>query len=102
MEAMASGIPVVATSVGACRELLCGLDDGIGDAGAVSRVMDAEGIADAAIRILKDPATANAYAQNGIRRMERFYREELIVEQYHAVYQEALNGRHHVSAGKTS
>jgi glycosyltransferase involved in cell wall biosynthesis len=102
MEAMASGIPVVATAVGACTNLLYGTDDGIGKAGLISRVVDAEGIADASMRILKDPQMANTFAQNGIQRMERYYREQLIIGEYKKVYEETLNGRRHVSAGKTS
>jgi polysaccharide biosynthesis protein PelF len=97
MEAMACGIPVVATSVGSCRELLYGMDDDIGQAGIVARIMDAEGIADAAVRILRDPDLANRFAQNGIRRIEQFYREELIIEQYQNIYREAANGRTHLS-----
>jgi len=97
MEAMACGIPVVATSVGSCRELLYGLDDDIGQAGIVARIMDAEGIADAAMRILRNPDLANTFARNGIRRIERFYREELIIEQYQNIYREAANGRTHLS-----
>jgi len=97
MEAMASGIPVVATSVGACKELLFGNDDGIGPAGALARVMDAEGVADAAIRILKNPDLADKMAQNGIARIERLYREEFVIDQYRRIYQEAINGRRHVS-----
>jgi glycosyltransferase involved in cell wall biosynthesis len=97
MEAMASGIPVVATSVVACKELLFGNDDGIGPAGALARVMDAEGVADAAIRILKNPDLADKMAQNGIARIERLYREEFVIDQYRRIYQEAINGRRHVS-----
>jgi glycosyltransferase involved in cell wall biosynthesis len=101
MEAMASGIPVVATAVGACTDLLYGMDDGIGKAGLVSRVVDAEGIADAALSILKSPQMANTFAQNGIQRVEQFYREQLIIREYKKIYKEALNGRRNVSAGKT-
>jgi glycosyltransferase involved in cell wall biosynthesis len=97
MEAMASGIPVVATSVGACEELLFGNDDGIGPAGSLARVMDAEGIADASIRILKNPGLADKMARNGISRIERHYREEFVIDQYSRIYQEALNGGRHLS-----
>ena len=102
MEAMASGIPVVATSVGACKELLLGNDDGIGPAGVAARVMDAEGIADASIRILKSPDMANTLAGNGIARIEKLYREEFVIEQYNEIYQEALNGGGHISTRKAS
>ena len=98
MEAMASGIPVVATAVGACTNLLYGIDDGIGKAGLISRVVDAEGIADASMRIIRNPKMANTFAQNGIQRMERFYREQLIIGEYKKIYEENLNGGRNISA----
>jgi len=102
MEAMASGLPVVATSVGACRELIYGIDDELGPAGVVTRVMDAEAIADATTRILKDPDMASAMARSGIQRIEKFYREELVIEQYRQIYEEALGGGRYVSTRKAS
>jgi len=92
MEAMASGLPVVATDVGACRELLLGEGDGIGEAGAVRRVMDAEGIAEAALAVLRDPAAADRMAANGIRRIENRYSEDLVLERYRDLYRELMHG----------
>ena len=94
MEAMASGLPVVATDVGACRELLLGEGDGIGEAGAVRRVMDAEGIAEAALAVLRDPAAADRMAENGIRRIENRYGEDLVLKRYRDLYRELMHGRH--------
>ena len=102
MEAMASGIPVVATAVGACKELLEGNDDGIGPAGIVVRVMDAESIADASLRVMKDPNMANRMAQNGIQRIEKYYREELVIKEYNRIYEEGLHGGHNIPARKAS
>ena len=67
MEAMACGIPVISTDVGACRELLYGNNDGFGEAGIVRRIMDSEGIANAALTILNNRDIANRYGQNGIK-----------------------------------
>lgn len=100
MEAMASGIPVVATDVGACRELLFGAGDDIGPAGIVTRIMDADEIAKATVRLCSDQETANRFAQNGIRRIEKFYREELIIDQYRKIYSEEIDGGHQLSAGQ--
>ncbi len=98
MEAMACGLPVVATSVGNCDELLHGTGrDTIGPAGTVVRVMDPEAVADAALAILGDPETASRYAANGIRRIERDYRKEKIIEQYRTVYREGLHAGRHLS-----
>jgi len=92
MEAMASGLPVVATDVGACRELLLGGEDGFGEAGAVRRVMDAEGLAEATLSILRDGGLAGRMAENGIRRIENRYREELVLQQYRDLYSELTHG----------
>jgi len=92
MEAMACGIPVVATDVGACRELIHGHLDDIGPAGTVERVMDPKGIADATLRILKDEELANRLAVNGIRRIETFYREELVIQRYRELYRGLIDG----------
>ena len=93
MEAMACGIPVVATDVGACRELIYGNKDDIGASGAIERVMDPKRIAEATINILKDSQLANSLAQNGIKRIENYYREELIISRYKEIYREFINGR---------
>lgn len=93
MEAMASAVPVVATDVGACRELLEGLNDGLGQAGLVARVMDAESVADACLKIIRDPDLANAMAAAGAARIEAFYREQLIIATYRRIYEEQLDGR---------
>ena len=93
MEAMASGLPVVATDVGACRELLLGEGDGLGDAGCVRRIMDAEGIAGAALDILLDEPKADRMAKSGIRRIEDRYSEERVLNEYRSLYQELMNER---------
>jgi len=93
MEAMASAVPVVATDVGACRELLDGLNDGLGPAGLIARVMDAESVADACLKIIGDPGLANTMAAAGVARIEAFYREQIIIATYKAIYEEQLHGR---------
>ena len=97
MEAMASGVPVVATDVGACRELLLGDGDGMGAAGSVRRIMDAEGIAEAALAVLLDEDLAERMSQCGIRRIESRYRENLVLRQYRDLYRELMHERDHSS-----
>lgn len=93
MEAMASGLPVVATDVGACRELLLGAGDDFGEAGLVRRIMDAEGIAEATLAILRDKDLADRMAESGIRRIEHRYKEDLVLGQYRNLYLELMHGR---------
>ncbi len=97
MEAMASGVPVVATDVGACRELLLGTGDGFGEAGSVRRIMDAQGISEAALTILRDEAVADRMAENGIRRIENRYREDRILREYRDLYRELMHERNPVA-----
>jgi len=93
MEAMASGLPVVATNVGACQELIYGQKDGIGPAGEVAPIMAADHLATAAVRILSDPNLAAAMARNGIQRIETFYRESLVLDSYQKIYRELCHDR---------
>jgi len=86
MEAMACGIPVVTTDVGACNELVYGIDDSIGPAGIVARIRDVQAIAAATVKILKDGKLANDFGENGIKRIEQLYREDLIIKQYFNIY----------------
>jgi glycosyltransferase involved in cell wall biosynthesis len=101
MEAMACGIPVVTTDVGACNELVYGLDDGIGPAGIVARIRDVQAIAAATVKILEDRELASDFGENGIKRIERLYREDLIIKQYFNIYQEELNGGNLILAEET-
>jgi glycosyltransferase involved in cell wall biosynthesis len=98
MEAMACGIPVVTTDVGACSELVYGVDDSIGHAGIVARIRDVHGIATATVKILKDGELANDFGRNGIKRIEQFYREDSVIKQYSDIYQEELSGGNHILA----
>lgn len=65
LEAMARGVPVVATDVGALREVL-------GDAAALVPVGDAEALAGAIATVLDSAETASARAEAGRRRAEQF------------------------------
>ncbi len=98
MEAMACGIPVVTTAVGACSELVYGVDDSIGHAGIVAGIRDVHGIATATVKILKDRELANDFGRNGIKRIEQFYREDSVIKQYSDIYQEELSGGNHILA----
>ena len=58
LEAGAAGIPVVATDVGACREMVLGSTDecpSLGDGGQITPIGSPAATANAIIRLLKDP-----------------------------------------------
>jgi glycosyltransferase involved in cell wall biosynthesis len=91
MEAMASGLPVVATKVGACKELLYGIDDDLGPAGYIANIMDSYDIATKTMRILNNPTLANQMGKIGIQRIEKYYSENQFREKYSLVYKEMIS-----------
>ncbi|WOV86827.1 GT4 family glycosyltransferase PelF [Sporosarcina oncorhynchi] len=93
LEGMAAGKPFVATDVGSCRELLEGIDDGIGPSGIVVPVMHYEQMANAAIKLYKDEALRLEMARNAYKRVERYYRQDDVIKNYRRLY-ESMGGGH--------
>lgn len=93
LEAMASGIPVVTTRVGACPELILGAtaeDRELGAAGVVVDIGDHRAVAWAILSLLADPERAHAMGAAGRRRVEARYDHVRVAERYGAAYAEAL------------
>jgi glycosyltransferase involved in cell wall biosynthesis len=89
LEAGAAGIPVVASDVGACRELLEGRDEedrGIGPSGIVTRLAAPEETAAAIVRLARDPELRRRMGAAGRQRVAAFYRESATVATYRALY----------------
>lgn len=89
LEAQAAGVPVVATDVGACRELLGGRgreDRALGPSGLLVAIADPEEMAGALVRLLRDPALRARLAAAGGARVGRYYRQSDIIERYRALY----------------
>lgn len=92
LESMASGLPVLTTDVGACREIVEGgspEDRALGAAGAVVPIADPEAAARAALALLEDDGRWAAAQRAGIARVERFYTRERMLSSYRALYEEA-------------
>ncbi len=90
LEANAVGIPVVATDVGACREMLEGraaADRRIGPSGIITGVSHPEATAAGVLRILKDPALRAAMSEAGRNRTLRFYDQNDLISQYLNLYE---------------
>ena len=93
LEAFAAGIPVLATDVGACRELVEGRTDedrALGVAGAIVPIADPEATARAALALLGDPERWSGAQRAAVLRVETHYTQERMIEAYRQFYREAL------------
>lgn len=86
LEAMASGLPIVATRVGANSDLV---EDGV--TGRLVRPGDSEALAGAILAYFDDPATAERHGRAGRQRAESRFSLERMVERYHRLYTKALH-----------
>jgi glycosyltransferase involved in cell wall biosynthesis len=88
IEAMAAKKPVVATDVGCCKELMYGVNDGIGPAGIIVTVIDFEGMAKAVIQLAKNPELRQEMGVNGYERARRNHQLQDFINQYKEVYRD--------------
>lgn len=94
LEGFAAGVPVVTTDVGACRQLVYGLDGDdadIGRAGGVVRIADPAALAEETLRLLRDSQYWHAAQQAAVQRVERYYTRERMVESYRESYSRLLS-----------
>lgn len=93
LEAFGSGLPVVTTDVGACREIIEGNSDedrALGCAGMVTPIADPEATAEAVIKLLTDESRWHAAASAGLQRLEKYYTQSGMLNSYKKVYGDAL------------
>jgi glycosyltransferase involved in cell wall biosynthesis len=88
LEAMAAGVPVVATSVGGVPELVVD-----GETGALTRPGDAGELAAALRGLLSAPERARSLGENGRERARRLFSRERMIEDTTALYDELATGR---------
>ena len=94
LEAFAAGIPVVATDVGACRELIEGADSAdraLGMAGRVVSLANPEAMAEAMIALLGDEGVWKAAQASATARVERYYDSRTMEAHYRELYASLMN-----------
>jgi glycosyltransferase involved in cell wall biosynthesis len=93
LEAHANGLPVIATDVGGCRELLLGRDDddrARGPSGRVTRVAHAADTAAAIVELAGSPRLRRCLGDAGRARVHACYRTSQMIDRYRALYRETL------------
>ena len=95
LEGNGAGLPVVATDVGGCRELLEGVagnaeDQALGQSGIITPVSSPDMTAAALIRLWRDPELRRRMGDIGRERVQRFYRQDDLYSAYRTLYQNHL------------
>ena len=94
LEAMATGLPVLATCVGGNPELI---DEGV--SGRLVPSANDGALADAMLEYLRDPAMVERQGRAGRDRVERHFSLEQMVASYDALYSRLLTGMSQASPG---
>jgi glycosyltransferase involved in cell wall biosynthesis len=92
-EANLCGIPVVATDVGACRELLEGThaeDRALGISGLVTDVGSPQATATSVIKLLRDPEFYERCSRAGIDRVRKYYDKDDMISKYLNIYEKII------------
>jgi N-acetyl-alpha-D-glucosaminyl L-malate synthase BshA len=86
LEAMACGVPVVTTESGGTAEVVSE------SCARMAPVGDVEGLAGAAVEILRDESLARSMGESGRRRAEEMFDVDRVVPQYEALYKRVTSG----------
>jgi glycosyltransferase involved in cell wall biosynthesis len=94
LEGFAAGLPCVSTDVGSCRELIEGGenpdDRALGRAGFVCEIANVQQLADGYIKLLTDEKLWREAQDVAIKRVNRFYTQDIFLENYRGVYEDTF------------
>jgi glycosyltransferase involved in cell wall biosynthesis len=94
LEAGAAGIPLVATDVGACREIIMGRDDeapALGPGGVVTTLTSPKATAEGMFRLLGDPAFYTSCSGAIRERVRRYYDKRDMLGAYRQLYERLID-----------
>ena len=86
LESYAAHKPVITTDVGNCRELIYGNEDGFGDAGILTHIMNIEEIAHAMVNMSINEENRKRMGEAGYKRVNAFYRIDQMKDVYREIY----------------
>ncbi|OCX69197.1 glycosyl transferase family 1 [Acidithiobacillus thiooxidans] len=92
LESFAAGVPVVATDVGSCRELVYGTskEDSAEPAGRIVPIANPNALAKEIHSLMNDSDIWTFCSKNAIDRVEKNYREEYMFASYRSLYQAGM------------
>ena len=93
LEANAVGIPAIATDVGACREMLEGVDEEdrvLGASGLLTGVSNSADTARAIVRVLTDPDLWRSMSEAGRTRAVESYDQTDLISKYLNIYEQMM------------
>ena len=92
LEGFCTGLPCVASDVGACREMINGRgeeDQALGPAGLITWVGNPRQTAEAILKLYREASLRQRMGQAGQERVRRYYDQKQLLESYVKIYQMA-------------
>ena len=103
LEAGAAGIPLVATDVGACREIIAGREDerpALGPGGVVTTLTSPKATAEGMLKLLGDPVFYASCSAAIRERVRRYYDKREMLAAYRELYERLIEAPDTAQAGE--